>query len=272
MDFIAHFRESDKSVHLLREHLNSVAEMCENYGTKIGMGKLAKLTGILHDMGKYSDEFQNYIRQKMNTESLEETAAKVDHGKMGAMYIYDNFHCTCNMVEKITAELISMIICSHHGGLNDYITADLRIPLLDRFNREKNGTYEQCVNNFFGEVCTPEHINTLFKEACDELRNTVQMIKSKKLTLFFSLHILTKLIYSILIDADRYDTYLFMENKEETAVTSSALWELYAERLEKEIDNFRSKPVKTEMERKINEERMKIADMCLKSSKYDNGI
>jgi len=67
MKYIAHFRETDKAIHELRVHLLDVAAKCDEYGSRIGIGKIARLAGVLHDMGKFSDEFQDYIRSIMNT-------------------------------------------------------------------------------------------------------------------------------------------------------------------------------------------------------------
>jgi len=133
--------------------------------------------------------------------------------------------------------------------------------------------YEQCVDRFFKEVCSIEDIDILFRESCNEIRNSMKNIKNKKLTISFSLHLLIKQIYSILIDSDRYDTFLFMENrKEKSSIDSKRLWELYSKRLEDKINDFKSMHIKTFMEQKIIDLRMKIADLCYDFSKNDRDI
>src|SRR5258705_13942087 len=45
----------------LAEHLISVSELAAARGSKFGAGRLGALSGMLHDLGKYTDGFQAYI-------------------------------------------------------------------------------------------------------------------------------------------------------------------------------------------------------------------
>jgi len=53
--YIAHKNQA------LHEHLEGVAELAKIHAEKIGMGNYGELLGLLHDLGKYSTEFQRYI-------------------------------------------------------------------------------------------------------------------------------------------------------------------------------------------------------------------
>ncbi|MFC7056452.1 HD domain-containing protein [Enterococcus alcedinis] len=77
MDYIAHIRESDKEEQTLRQHLLESKEFCEKEGEKLGLRKVAGLAGLLHDLGKATPEFFNYLNdavyhpeKKLNEEVL----------------------------------------------------------------------------------------------------------------------------------------------------------------------------------------------------------
>src|SRR5262249_57861152 len=59
----------------MRDHALAVAELAAERGMKFGASELARVAGLLHDVGKYSDSFQ----RKLMGETL-----RVDHSTAGA--------------------------------------------------------------------------------------------------------------------------------------------------------------------------------------------
>ena len=60
---------------LLKDHINEVANLTEKHASKFGAGKIGKIIGLSHDLGKYSHDFQ---------ERLDGKHIKVDHATAGA--------------------------------------------------------------------------------------------------------------------------------------------------------------------------------------------
>lgn len=62
--YIAHIRrEGDGWIpHDLDEHLREVGKRAETYASFFGSGDWARVAGLWHDLGKYSEAFQRRIR------------------------------------------------------------------------------------------------------------------------------------------------------------------------------------------------------------------
>ncbi len=76
-------------MHELKRHLYSVAQLANGHATSFHAGDWASVAGRWHDLGKYSREFQGYIRSASgyNPEAHIETApGRVDHSTAGAIH------------------------------------------------------------------------------------------------------------------------------------------------------------------------------------------
>ena len=64
MNYYAHSRKgSDSSLwQSVEEHLESVSAITARLAVKIGMPRAGELVGLVHDLGKYSQAFQQYLR------------------------------------------------------------------------------------------------------------------------------------------------------------------------------------------------------------------
>ena len=61
---IAHIRQSDKKEESVPEHCRKVAIKCFDYAESIHASSIGKLMGLLHDVGKLTIAFEQYIRQE----------------------------------------------------------------------------------------------------------------------------------------------------------------------------------------------------------------
>ena len=65
---IAHTSE-DGRYQLLRDHLMGTATRAAEFAAAFGCGEWGYLAGLWHDLGKFSPEFQRYIREASGVEA-----------------------------------------------------------------------------------------------------------------------------------------------------------------------------------------------------------
>lgn len=212
MSYIAHIRQKDREIQTVQDHLTEVQQGAERAGEKIGIKNLAGIAGLLHDMGKNTDEFLHYIREAVSNLDKPPRRGSVDHSTAGGRLIHERYHTSDTTPQsKVTAEWIANCIISHHQGLRDYISPDQTSPYIERVVTKELKQYEQAKEEFYKHT-SPEHLDTLFELATSELQHYIKIIKDHKLPPITG-SLLMKYMFSCLIDADRSNTRRFEENE-----------------------------------------------------------
>ena len=164
----------------LIDHLTKVSYLAALFGSKIGVEQNSKAAGAKHDVGKNLQSWQSY---------LQSGGEKVIHSLYGAKHAYND------LVDMFppAAEILGNIIAAHHGSLYDNLACDGKTPLLDKLSRVQ-------------DIPRPtDSIEIDIQKIQSEIENLVVcMADEDKL---FGISMLTKYIYSCLIDADRLDAY-----------------------------------------------------------------
>ena len=98
MEYIAH--KDGERIQTVKEHLYGTAELAGFFAEKFGKKEWGYCCGMLHDLGKYSKEFQRKIQN--------DTGERVDHSTAGAK--------VCNEKGGYYS-ILSYCIAGHHAGL-----------------------------------------------------------------------------------------------------------------------------------------------------------
>ncbi|WP_095022175.1 CRISPR-associated helicase/endonuclease Cas3 [Bacillus thuringiensis] len=269
MTYIAHIRESDSQVQTVEEHLLGVKELAETYGEKIGIKHLAGLAGMLHDMGKYTNEFKEYILEAVNNPNSPPKRGSVDHSTAGGKLLYQLFH-TENIIpyKGIISEIVGNAIISHHGYLQDFLNPDLESPYLNRVRDKQLSGFDVTQQFFFKHVMKEKDFHEYVDKAIVELESF--LLKESPENAEKQLMFLTKFIFSTLIDADRTNTRLFEEEKSvESVINSDELFEKYYERLMIKINAFQKQQ---NANTPINMLRVDMSDQCDQFAERPSGI
>jgi len=273
----AHYRISDDQIQTVEEHLIGVGKLCSEYAKEHGFEWTGRLLGILHDLGKYTSEFFDYITEGIHREKegLPPLSRTVDHGKYGAIFLYKRYPQN-NIFDKVMLEILAMVICYHHGGLEDYITDDLDCKLVNRCKTDAQNevkAYTEACDRLFERVLSQAEMEEIFQKSSEEFRKYMQLRERLDP---FDLHLLIKILYSCLIDADRYDTYCFMQNNNVTEAMSdeevSKLWIIFDKRLSVTEKSLRERLTKSDLEKRIHNLRQDIWKQCSDYGDKPEGI
>jgi CRISPR-associated endonuclease/helicase Cas3 len=254
--FVAHYRQSDQQPQLLRDHLLQVKRLAELYSGNLNVTHIAGLAGLLHDLGKYTDAFQNYLWLAVFHPERAPKRGSVDHASAGGKLLYNLFHNAPNrdVYKLLLAEIVGNAIISHHSYLTDFLDPNLTSPYLKRVTKdeEKLPEYDQSVALFYKETMPHEAFIKYANRAVQELQ---QYIKTSKGNIIEKLTLLLRFVYSCLIDADRTNTRQFEENNmSEEAVHPLTLFHQYYQRLIRHLTHLNEQPsAKTTINRLRNE-------------------
>ncbi len=188
--YYAHSRKGeDKSKwQTLKAHLTNTADLAAKFGTDAGVSELARVAALMHDLGKYSKEFQK---------RLEGSGSKVDHATAGAKEVRAIF--TKDENQKMLANILAYCIAGHHTGLPDYgfpTDVDGDGTLLARVDKKTVKDYSA-----FKSEINPDKLNL----------PAYVKIKPDKARPEFSFAFMTRMLYSALVDADFQETEAFMQ-------------------------------------------------------------
>ncbi|WP_019636670.1 CRISPR-associated helicase/endonuclease Cas3 [Paenibacillus fonticola] len=238
--YIAHIRESDHTYQTVEEHLLGVKKLAESHGGKMGIKHITGLAGMLHDLGKYTDEFKEYILKAASHPDVPPKRGSVDHSTAGGKLLFELFHTgNIDRHKGILAEIVGNAIISHHSYLQDFLNPELESNYLLRVRDKDLTDFAKTKQMFFEHVISEAEFHQYVNEAASELEAYLAIPSS-----FSSenkLMFLTKFIFSVLIDADRTDTRLFADNavaEPIDSLNSAALFEIYYNRLMTKVHSY----------------------------------
>ncbi len=276
--FIAHRREIDGKEQCLWEHLKETSFWAGKFAAKIGLEKHGQLIGLLHDLGKASFEFDRYIKSAVGLIGPDEDdyvdatekKGKLDHSSAGAQVIYRNLSAKGN--ESVwAAQILSLIIVSHHSGLIDCLTPEGIDNYSRRINKseEKTRVGEALINldRSLSQIvrdllCDNKIVDDINQGLCllQENGDTTD-------TFMFKVGLWVRFLFSCLIDADRLSTADF-ELPQRAVLRNKGdypSWSRLAEKLERYI---------SEIDRKnaIAALRSYVSEQCLKFAHKPKGL
>jgi CRISPR-associated endonuclease/helicase Cas3 len=184
--FYAHSRvgEGRETWERLEWHLRRTGALARHFGRRFKAGNTAAASGLLHDVGKYSDEFQRRIAGD---------AGRVDHATGGAKEAVSRFG-------DELGTLLAYGIAGHHAGLPDGGRADERALQ----SRLQSTQIPRGHDRWKGRILLPEPA-AIATELADFVRRTGEEVTG------FSRAFLVRMIFSCLVDADFLATEWFYD-------------------------------------------------------------
>ena len=280
INFIAHRRKCDNKDQTVQEHLIEVSLLCRQSAKKIGVPDAGELLGLLHDFGKYSQQFQIYLQSAtgmlnpdVDDEYMDANAfkGKIDHSTAGAQWVWQRFK-RYDVQGKLVGQILAVCLASHHGGLIDCLKPGGEKGFSDRINKDQGKTHlQECLENVddavlskLDDLATDKFLREFWNRCvclyAPEKENESEIIKQ------FRLGFLLRFLFSCLIDADRINSADF-ENQGNVRFRPKLPvdWQIAIDRLEAKLSNL---PVRNE----IDTARREISDQCKKRAESSQGI
>lgn len=277
-NFIAHRRDKDGVEQNLRAHLEETSNLAGKFASKIGLSKCGELVGLLHDIGKATSEFDYYIRSATGLidpdedeyVDASEKKGKIDHSSAGAQVVYRYFSDKGDK-SLFASQILSLIIASHHSGLIDCLSTYGEDNYSRRMNKsdKKTRTKEAELNLDRTIKCKLDKLlsNDELVNQINQKIISIREIKDSKETILFKIGLLTKFLFSCLIDADRLNTADF-EFPDKAVLRNQGhyiSWPVLIKRLDLHLSKFENKS-------KIDMLRQNISDNCLDYSNRPKGL
>ena len=169
------------------DHLVRVGRLASDNASFFGAGQLAEVCGLLHDLGKYTEEFAKRL----------EGGARVDHATAGAKIAVENWQQQ-NVGNLDVGKLLAYVIAGHHAGLANGLDEGTKRSTLEK---RLAGDVPSLDEVWRTEITLPDKLQfPCFKSAKDQGG--------------FQLAFLVRMLFSCLVDADYLDTERFYLNLE----------------------------------------------------------
>ncbi len=286
MGYIAHVR-SNGDRQTLQDHLCGVGAKASTHAAKIGLGTHGELIGLLHDLGKYSEDFQSYLKSAtgiLNQDEDEEYVdadrlrGRIDHSSAGAQMVWRELEKR-GPLGPIAGQMLALCIASHHSGLIDCLSSDRQSLGDDVFTRRMGKTDERShLTEAWRkvDVAVRERIESLLADSrvVTELQAWLGRIvlaapgkTDKGLVAQQQIGLLVRFLFSCLIDADRLDTAIFEKPRANRHRPQGdyADWAILIDRLEKYLAGL-------EPREPIDHLRQDISQHCLAGAARERGI
>ena len=278
-DAIAHVRKLDRLQQLLIDHLLETSSISGQLAAKLNLDLVGELLELMHDFGKYSQDFQEYIKSVtgINPDADDyvlPNGKKIDHSTAGALWVYRELRKfgAAQGIGELFGQMLGLCIASHHGeGLIDCLDGEGNPKWIERFNKTDELTHlteceqnaDKAVQQKADELAGENLIRSLLKAVKPILSDSRINEKTKE----FYLGCLTRFLFSCLIDADRINSSDFEREaqKEVRRLTEKPDWQPAIDKLEAKLAGFENRYP-------IDEIRRRISDDCLKRAADSQGI
>lgn len=167
----------------LSAHLLNVGRMAAARAAIFDADALAEVAGLLHDIGKYTDDFQRRIAGE---------AVRVDHATRGAMIAVERY--------GRLGQLLAYGIAGHHAGLANGAEAGERTALRDRL---RGIGLPPLLDRWRQEIALPDKVS---------LSSSMKGHSPERG--MFQFAFLSRMLFSCLVDADYLDTESFYDGIE----------------------------------------------------------
>jgi len=247
---VAHVRRNDNGTWAppqpLMDHLKESARLASEFASTFNSSSWAYAAGMLHDIGKSTPIWQNYLKKKSGYDEeahLETKLNKIDHSSPSAKLAEE-------LLGGGVGRILAYCIAGHHAGLPDWIGSQSSLSF-----RLQNADMS-CINYEYQhdiQVSRPSSPPWKFDNSGLDMSLWIRML------------------FSCLVDADFLDTEVYMEpDKAKTRGGYSSLTELLSQ-----FNSYMNEMTKSALagaDTPINRARQRVLADCRSAARLGPGF
>ncbi len=246
MKQIAHINKSTENsfnIQHLEDHLIGTSRLAGQFAAAFHNPNWGEVIGLWHDLGKYSEEFQEYIKVNSGYEEDDQRRSKTDHTSAAAILAKEIF--------PYYWPPISYCIAGHHAGLHNWLPEPgISGDLTDRL--KKRDFLEKIRAKIPSEFLAKED----FEPPCGKTMLPEQI------------NLWIRMLFSCLVDADYLDTERFMNPE---SFQKRGQYDSIPE-LKKRFDDNMGALLEQSAQTPVNTIRKKILIDCIQSGQLEPGF
>lgn len=242
----------------MQEHACSVADLAACFASAFGAAELARWCGWLHDVGKYSDAFQQYLE---DADAARRAGRKgpppgtAEHKRAGAWYALD-------LLPPGVGMFTALIGIGHHGGLPARIAVK---PLLMEAMADSTarGRLTQAIERAGKDLDLRKPEASTFVEMSERFFD--------KATAAWDAEMFARFVFSCLVDADSLDTERHFEPAKAALRHSSCFAEIgprWLDALRRSQEKLQGEAADTP----VNRVRREVYSACLDVARQSPGV
>lgn len=232
----------------LEDHLRHVALQAAEFAAVFNSRSWGYISGLLHDLGKYSAKFQEMLYSAQFLDAhIETKRGKVDHSTAGAIHALKLFS---QNPYPILMRAVAYIVAGHHAGLPDW-------------QHEQSG--DSSLQNRLGKIELYQAITRILTEiespAPPPLPTTFPTSR-------LSCTMWIRMLFSCVVDADFLDTEAFVQP--ETTLLRAGYRDIA--HLEEAFDRYMEQKMQTAPQTPTNHIRRDILRQCREKASFTPAI
>jgi len=240
--FYAHSADNDPNPanwQELEAHLRNTANLARKFAKPFKAGDWAAIAALLHDLGKYSDQFQQKLRATADAHI--EQKGKVQHSIVGAQQLVEKWR-------QGEGKILAYAVAGHHTGLPDGKSNE-ESSLAKRLDRKLPYHFEW-----------PQKLLELPKPKIPFSPNTARM--------GFEISFFIRMLFSALVDADFLDTERHMKPQRWALRKQEYSLEILGKKLAVHIRAIEKRSNRSS----INRIRSQVLNNCIKAADLKPGL
>ena len=247
----------------LADHLRCAAARASEVLQEVKLAQTGYVAGLCHDLGKYSDAFQQYLRAAAHGEKVKR--GSVNHTFAGVRAVLQEAEALDAPLPRLLMDVIAYGVGAHHG-LFDCLGMDGEDGLQKRLTTDI--PYAQVMERA-SDLLQAEGLADRIPKAAAELQAKLKAIQgyAKDQEGQFSLGLLARLVASAVMEGDRTDSAAFEHQDPSPPVETDRRpgWSAALQAVEQLLASF---PKDTP----VQQVRSEISESCLQLADHPGGI